>query len=361
MLLVSEDKRPAHRTIEPVRPRPPEYDVKDVRQAGTPPIVHELHFHELVGILYRRRLMILTVAIAGTMLATVVGLLISPKYTATASIAVEPQQDVTRGRAFSPMDESPIDTQVAMLMSHDHLERVLDSLSQDPAFRSVVFQQRYGSGVTAAGPAGEAASQPANTGSLDDPTMAEGRSLSLKELSRRLKMWMGALTRFGRGNALNAEQLKPNLNVMQERRSRIVTVSFTSKSPQQAAIVANRMVQLYVDNQIEQMKARAAEDIATERERAVAEVRAEVAELALAAAARVVGETMNEPRERRLVEEFLSQVGRGGAAAHAPAIRLFVVSALNIRRKPARRQLCAALTTHLRFCTARPRESRVLG
>src|SRR5499427_9650189 len=231
MLLVSEDKRPAHRTIEPVRPRRSEHDVKDVRQAGTPPIVHELHFHEVVGILYRRRRMILTVAVVGTMLAAVVGLLISPKYTATASISVEPQQEVTKGRAFSPMDESPIDTQVAMLTSHDHLERILDSLSQDPAFRSVVFQQRYGSEVTAIYPAGEVASQPVTTGNPDGPTMAEGGSLSLKELSRRLKMWMGALTGFGRGNVLNAEQLKRNLNVMQERRSRIVTVSFTSKSP----------------------------------------------------------------------------------------------------------------------------------
>ena len=61
--------------------------------------------------------------------------------------------------------------------------------------------------------------------------------------------------------------------------------------------------------QIEQMRERAATDIESEKERAMAEVRGQVAELALAAAARVVGETMNEPRERRLVEEFLTQVG----------------------------------------------------
>jgi F-type H+-transporting ATPase subunit b len=60
--------------------------------------------------------------------------------------------------------------------------------------------------------------------------------------------------------------------------------------------------------QIEQMRERAAADITTEKERALAEVRGQVAELALAAAGRVVGETMNEPRERRLVEEFLTQV-----------------------------------------------------
>ena len=61
--------------------------------------------------------------------------------------------------------------------------------------------------------------------------------------------------------------------------------------------------------QIDQMRERAAADIATEKERAIAEVRGQVAELALAAAARVVGETMTDQRERRLVEEFLGQMG----------------------------------------------------
>jgi len=82
--------------------------------------------------------MILTVTILGTMLAAIVGLLISPKYTATAEIAVEPQQGVAVGRAFSPTDESPIDTQVTMLGSRDHLKRVLDSLSEEAEFRAAV-------------------------------------------------------------------------------------------------------------------------------------------------------------------------------------------------------------------------------
>ena len=62
-------------------------------------------------------------------------------------------------------------------------------------------------------------------------------------------------------------------------------------------------------SQIDQMRERAAADIATEKERAISEVRGQVAELALAAAARVVGETMTEQRERRLVEEFLGEMG----------------------------------------------------
>src|SRR3954451_18459194 len=61
--------------------------------------------------------------------------------------------------------------------------------------------------------------------------------------------------------------------------------------------------------QIEQMRERAAADIESEKDRALADVRNQVAELALAAAGRVVGETMNDARERRLVDEFLTQVG----------------------------------------------------
>ena len=65
--------------------------------------------------------------------------------------------------------------------------------------------------------------------------------------------------------------------------------------------------------QLEQMRQRATADIETEKERALADVRNQVAELSLAIAGRVVGETMNDARERRLVDEFLSQVGTAGA------------------------------------------------
>lgn len=60
--------------------------------------------------------------------------------------------------------------------------------------------------------------------------------------------------------------------------------------------------------QIERLREQTAADIQAEKERAMAEVRGQVAELALLAASRVVGETMNSERERRLVDEFLQQV-----------------------------------------------------
>ncbi len=61
--------------------------------------------------------------------------------------------------------------------------------------------------------------------------------------------------------------------------------------------------------ELERMRERATSDIEAEKQRAIAELRGEVAELALAAAAQVVGETMNDDRQRRLVREFLASTG----------------------------------------------------
>ncbi|MDQ3938697.1 MAG: F0F1 ATP synthase subunit B [Chloroflexota bacterium] len=72
-------------------------------------------------------------------------------------------------------------------------------------------------------------------------------------------------------------------------------------------------------SELERLRERAAADIEAEKQRALADVRAEVADLALLAAGRVVGETMNEPRERRLVEQFLSDVSTSDGRSGRPA------------------------------------------
>ena len=59
--------------------------------------------------------------------------------------------------------------------------------------------------------------------------------------------------------------------------------------------------------ELERMRVRAASEIDAEKQRAIEDLRAEVADLALAAAGKVVGETMTGARQRRLVEEFLEE------------------------------------------------------
>lgn len=65
--------------------------------------------------------------------------------------------------------------------------------------------------------------------------------------------------------------------------------------------------------ELERMRTRASADIEAEKHRAIADLRAEVADLALAAAGKVVGESMTDERQRRLVAEFLA--GNAGTDA----------------------------------------------
>ena len=65
-------------------------------------------------------------------------------------------------------------------------------------------------------------------------------------------------------------------------------------------------------DELERMRVRATTEIEAEKTRAIADLRTEVADLALAAAGRVVGETMTDDRSRRLVQEFLTTADTGG-------------------------------------------------
>ena len=62
---------------------------------------------------------------------------------------------------------------------------------------------------------------------------------------------------------------------------------------------------------LERIRERAAAEIEAEKQRAITELRTEVADLALQAASKVVGETLNTERERRLVAEFLTEINSG--------------------------------------------------
>jgi F-type H+-transporting ATPase subunit b len=61
--------------------------------------------------------------------------------------------------------------------------------------------------------------------------------------------------------------------------------------------------------ELERLRDRASAEIDAEKQRAISDLRAEVADLALQAASKVVGETLNTERERRLVQEFLAEGG----------------------------------------------------
>ena len=61
--------------------------------------------------------------------------------------------------------------------------------------------------------------------------------------------------------------------------------------------------------ELARLRERAAAEIETEKQRAIAELRGEVTDLALAAASRVVGDSLTGDRQRQLVADFLAESG----------------------------------------------------
>ena len=78
----------------------------------------------------------------------------------------------------------------------------------------------------------------------------------------------------------------------------------------QAEKVSERLRQDELDKtrrQLEDLRAKALEDIALERERAVTELRRQVADLAVLAAGRAVGRSLDQTSHYRLIQEALSE------------------------------------------------------
>lgn len=103
---------------------------------------------------------------------------------------------------------------------------------------------------------------------------------------------------------------------------RVETLSEARKEANEILTRAQRVAQETRDadiaatkEELERMRERATGEIEAEKQRAIAELRGEVADLALAAASRVVGESMTDERQRRLVREFLSSSSNGDVDA----------------------------------------------
>ena len=252
------------RTIRATDPMPPG-PVRN-EQDGIQAMAPEWNFQQLVGVLRRRSRLILTIAAVGTMLAGLIGLLISIKYDAKAQIVIEPQA----ATLVSPHAvQQTIDPHVTLLASANHLQHVVNSLLNEPEFRGAASETRTEIGANASGRDGDASSRSADTSQAPaKPITTEAGPLSFKELMRRLNVWIQALTRHrGNGAQLTFEELQRRLGVVQERRSRIITISFEWTSPEKAAAIANRITELYISSLTEQQRAYSARELARLGER----------------------------------------------------------------------------------------------
>lgn len=185
----------------------------------------------------RYRPFILRMTVMGALLAGLGSLLMSPSYTATAQLALNTRSAGATdapGPASNPaaptagFEESTIDTHVTVLLSDAYLRRLLpalralDGAGHDKATESATWTKR-------------------------------ARTLFRTAWSKTKELLFISPLQPSDGMALAA--LKSRLRASQERRSRIISVTFTAADPKRAAEVANLVARSYVDELIRQKQA----------------------------------------------------------------------------------------------------------
>lgn len=195
----------------------------------------DLNFRYVTTILRRRWKLVLSFALLGVAIGILVAAVMPPRYTAKAQIMMEPQVTAVA----NVIDDAAVDTRVELLLSAGHLRRLLNNLHNTPAaevagvppltsradrlhalWYRIAAQLRWLSRDTR-----EAVGQP---GASPLPTTVDRPVPELTDLT--------------------FDDLERRIDVFKERRSRVIAVTYTSTAPNIAAAVANRAVEVYVDD-----------------------------------------------------------------------------------------------------------------
>ncbi len=212
----------------------PQLDFRDPLQDLESP------FRQVIRLLRRRSRLIMTSLILGLVLGGMIGLLIPPRYTATAELAAEPQVSALTGAALQ--DELAIKSHMVALTSRGHLERVLRSLAHEPAVPALPKPHAPEAGLLAS-------ARRTLSGWVSQIRDTVGRP-ALAFLSPPGKATQSTAERMNR----DVDLFKRHLLVFQEQGSNVLGVSFSSTNPREAARAANQVAKLYADTLYDQKR-----------------------------------------------------------------------------------------------------------
>jgi len=203
---------------------------------------------DLVGIinmLLRRKWLILTITALGTAVAALVGMKVTPEYTAKASVMIDPRQlqvtDIEQVLSGMTVNDATMATHIGLLQSRSFVTEVMEDLKlyDDPEFNpSLIAEPEPETALPSFLAPLEAllarlpnewliatglASQPAPVLESEAPKLARER----------------AIGRFTKNAAYTSDGT-----------SYLITIEFTSEDPDKAAVIANRIADLYVSDQL---------------------------------------------------------------------------------------------------------------
>ncbi|MFO1072652.1 MAG: Wzz/FepE/Etk N-terminal domain-containing protein [Geminicoccaceae bacterium] len=203
---------------------------------------------DLLGIynmLLRRKWLILTVALIGAALAAGVGKLITPQYTAKSQIMLDPRKlqvtNIEQVLGGLSVDSAAIATTIGLLQSHDFVMKLMTDLHlfDDPEFNTTLVDPNATQIAlpSFAQPVVDfVASLPSEvmiaTGlaSQPEPVLESAAPAIVREKS---------IGRFNKSVTYTAES-----------GSYLISINFGSEDPDKAAVIANRIASLFVEQQL---------------------------------------------------------------------------------------------------------------
>lgn len=191
--------------------------------------VGDVDLGQVIKLLWRQKWLIAATIIIVTGATIVYLSVIAPRYTADVQLLYEIRSsapvDITAAFEGRLQDDASLLGEIEVLKSRDLVQRVIDrlNLGADPEFSDEAGSDSFFSGIVG------------NLLTWIDPPLV---GLSPEQLEQLKHEWL--VTKF----------LK-RLDVQQVGRSRVIDVSFTSRSPLTAATVANVLATLYLTSQLE--------------------------------------------------------------------------------------------------------------
>lgn len=188
----------------------------------------DVKIHNIGALIWRRKAFIACFALAGALLTGVAAFVLPPKYTATSQIVIEP----TQAEIAAGVLDAVIDTHIATITSDARLRAVLASLRGLPEYEATA-------------PSSSIESDPALEARLrewlQDAAAQVDAAVSTPRTSQAKPDGPMELA------PPSLDEAKLSLLVRQERRSSVISISYSSSDPVRAALIANQITAFHLN------------------------------------------------------------------------------------------------------------------
>jgi succinoglycan biosynthesis transport protein ExoP len=205
---------------------------------------------DFLGILRRRRVIILMTVCVITGLAALLAFQLTPRYTATADVMIKPREVrvIDLGSVNEvPPDRSLIETELDVLRSHFHAQRVIEDLGllSDAEFNPFIQPENVQPSALA-GLTDWVSRNLVSTVSAANQLFAGPSTLELESVD---DVEGPDSYDYDRQMVAAVRQLLQGMKVSQKGESQVIWIGFTSTDPEKAARIANAVAEMYVAGQ----------------------------------------------------------------------------------------------------------------